>query len=512
MRTTEDADRASESLLRPTTTSSSRVCRWRRVGGGLGALVVLFGAGAALAAAFGARDGDNVAAALAFDKSAPTTTTGDSHVNIRDEWGPGPLHEVHWDAKTGFHYDAHDGSSFEKFEEKLGARMIQSTVMKYYPTRLKSDQPSFSVYYTVEDYPKTKCWKSARTGLAPEGCHTDQWPRVYNFASQPKDASLLPALDQVTLITIAEPLVDMLEHEGEDAKLEPPNWPKQQVFGMNGENATAWENLIPKIAWQGTDYRFYGPEFDGFKEDSCHHPNDCVLNQIWQRAGGGHGKANYTLAMRETLARNDITPRLRLVLNSLLDNSWIDAKFFCVARYDSRFPLRVKLGKELRVEADRKMTGDDLAKYRYHIDLGGAGGTTWTGTIHKMSLPGVLFHHETAMRDSYFDSIKPWVHYIPVAEDLRDLRQKFDWAQANPQKCKQISAAASAWVKAFNTRRALLRHNYNTLAVNLAKTIDPSKKHLVPFEKAHPSAMLGRMRQRILNGLRRAARARAAAQ
>lgn len=190
--------------------------------------------------------------------------------------------------------------------------------------------------------------------------------------------------------------------------------------------------------------------------------------------------------LRDALAGDAITPRLRLVLTSLLDDSWVDARFYCIAHYDVRFNLRVVLGKKLGVEAHQKMTGEDLAKYKYHIDLGGAGGTTWTGTIHKMSLPGVLFHHETSMRDSYFDDIKPWVHYIPVKENLSDLREKFKWAEAHPKECQRISAAASEWVKKFNTRAALLRHNYDMLAVKLKKTLDPSGSLLVPFKRAHP--------------------------
>lgn len=40
-----------------------------------------------------------------------------------------------------------------------------------------------------------------------------------------------------------------------------------------------------------------------------------------------------------------------------------------------------------------------LAKYKYHIDIGGGGGTSWTGTIQKLALPGLLFHHETPTKD-----------------------------------------------------------------------------------------------------------------
>ena len=48
--------------------------------------------------------------------------------------------------------------------------------------------------------------------------------------------------------------------------------------------------------------------------------------------------------------------------------------------------------------ADR-LSARQLAAYRYQLDLGGAGGTTWTGTLEKLAMPGMLFHHETPAMD-----------------------------------------------------------------------------------------------------------------
>ena len=45
------------------------------------------------------------------------------------------------------------------------------------------------------------------------------------------------------------------------------------------------------------------------------------------------------------------------------------------------------------------MNLEELAHYKYQIDIGGGGGTTWTGTIQKMAMPGLLFHHITPTKD-----------------------------------------------------------------------------------------------------------------
>jgi hypothetical protein len=85
--------------------------------------------------------------------------------------------------------------------------------------------------------------------------------------------------------------------------------------------------------------------------------------------------------------------------------------------------------------------------YKYHIDLGGGGGTTFTGTIEKLAMPGVLFHHVTKTMDYFHDRLKGWVHYIPVHSNLSDLRANYLWAEQNPKDAKKISDNATAFMK-----------------------------------------------------------------
>lgn len=44
----------------------------------------------------------------------------------------------------------------------------------------------------------------------------------------------------------------------------------------------------------------------------------------------------------------------------------------------------------------------------------------------------------------YYDSVKPWVHFIPVHSDLSDLAEKIAWCRQNDQKCQQIAANGRA--------------------------------------------------------------------
>ena len=95
------------------------------------------------------------------------------------------------------------------------------------------------------------------------------------------------------------------------------------------------------------------------------------------------------------------------------------------------------------------MSHCELASYRYHVDLGGNGGTTWTGTIDKLAMPGLLFHHSTPMMDSYFGSLKAGEHYVAIKEDLSDLIEKIEYYENNLQEAEKIAKAGQAWVRDF---------------------------------------------------------------
>jgi len=85
------------------------------------------------------------------------------------------------------------------------------------------------------------------------------------------------------------------------------------------------------------------------------------------------------------------------------------------------------------------------------------GGTTWTGTIEKLALPGVLFHHVTPTKDWFHDLLVPWEHYIPVETDLRDLQEKFKWAEEHPVKAKEIAVKGTAFARWMGTPEGFAR-------------------------------------------------------
>jgi hypothetical protein len=82
---------------------------------------------------------------------------------------------------------------------------------------------------------------------------------------------------------------------------------------------------------------------------------------------------------------------------------------------------------------------ESAAKYRYHLDVGGVSGTSWEGLRWKMCSGNLVFRIESDAMDWWHNMIQPWKHYIPVKEDLSDLRTQYDWVENHPDEVYDIA-------------------------------------------------------------------------
>ena len=106
---------------------------------------------------------------------------------------------------------------------------------------------------------------------------------------------------------------------------------------------------------------------------------------------------------------------------------------------------------EVRITTGNFMAGLDIAGYIYHIDMAGGAGTTWTSTIEKLAMPGLLFHRITPTKDYVHDGLVTWRHYVSVSPDLRDLEEKFNWAESHPRHAKRIGDRATEFMRHLGT-------------------------------------------------------------
>jgi hypothetical protein len=47
------------------------------------------------------------------------------------------------------------------------------------------------------------------------------------------------------------------------------------------------------------------------------------------------------------------------------------------------------------------------------------------------------------MRDFFYDELIPWVNYIPVASNMRDLSGRYQWAEEHQKEAQQIAKAGN---------------------------------------------------------------------
>ena len=83
----------------------------------------------------------------------------------------------------------------------------------------------------------------------------------------------------------------------------------------------------------------------------------------------------------------------------------------------------------------------DHCKYKYLIDIEGVGYSARSKFFLHSRRP--LFYQKRRWNEYWFWDLKEYKHYIPVANNLSDLDEKIEWAEVNPDKCKEIADNAA---------------------------------------------------------------------
>jgi len=80
-------------------------------------------------------------------------------------------------------------------------------------------------------------------------------------------------------------------------------------------------------------------------------------------------------------------------------------------------------------------------RYRFQLDIDG--NTNSWGCFNKLltGSPLLKVASRHGYRQWYYDRLKPWVHYVPVAADLSDLMARVEWLRANDQQARDIGQA-----------------------------------------------------------------------
>ena len=96
-----------------------------------------------------------------------------------------------------------------------------------------------------------------------------------------------------------------------------------------------------------------------------------------------------------------------------------------------------------------------IDRWKYLIDMQGCG---WSARLKVLlRSPRVVFLVEREYEEWFFRFLRPWVHYVPVKEDLSDLRENYYRIEGDPLLQRAIGINQRLFADTYLTRAAALR-------------------------------------------------------
>ncbi|KAL9187137.1 hypothetical protein ACHAXT_010857 [Thalassiosira profunda] len=401
------------------------------------------------------------------------------------------------------------------------APFLAAALRKNYPSRFQgAASGDWVVLLSVGDMPRIR-----RPCLFKESqyCKSDKWAPILQFGSVLADPIYMPsamAMPQSPRPFV--PCFDEFQRTGTVCQDLRPRTTfdegganAEELGGANGlktgrhfqhglvfgqemgllDGPDYWDELVPQVVWRGTDFMFLHTLFPDMRAPTYRDDIAPIEAQF------GDDKTRSAIDALWALGDDVLTPRWRGVLltseaeqesqRAALEGEdlrpWVDIRFASCNVNGQKVPASQNedfqlLQSKFGIQAvGNSMTMAEHARYRYHLDLGGGGGTTWTGTLEKLALPGVLFHHVTPTQDWYHVHLEPWVHFIPVQTDLSDLREKYEWAEAHPHEARRIAEAGTQFARDIGTVEGLAGMYHEHVVAPLGNAIaaykNPRKKY-----------------------------------
>jgi hypothetical protein len=123
--------------------------------------------------------------------------------------------------------------------------------------------------------------------------------------------------------------------------------------------------------------------------------------------------------------------RLKLCELSEMYPELIDAKYTIFTQGGEKIPYLKKFQGDT-------ISFKDQMYYKYHILIDG-NVCPYTKSGWKFFTNSLIFKPHSKWVQWYYGDLKPYVHYVPVKEDLSDLVEKLHWAQGNDAEAKKIA-------------------------------------------------------------------------
>ncbi len=113
-----------------------------------------------------------------------------------------------------------------------------------------------------------------------------------------------------------------------------------------------------------------------------------------------------------------------------------DLKISKVTQTSLKESLVIKWLKDKKIYS-KPISEKLFSKYRYYPDIPG-NSLAW-GTIRKYRYGNLVFKINSDRNLYYYRLMKEWEHYIPLEHDLKDIKEKYLWAEKNEYKAAEIA-------------------------------------------------------------------------
>jgi hypothetical protein len=157
----------------------------------------------------------------------------------------------------------------------------------------------------------------------------------------------------------------------------------------------------------------------------------------WRGAMNGNG---WISLAAEDVDNPAVMQRLRMVMR-LKDVAGTDVRFVDVARSSADFgSFAAAQGLLGRPMAAREWLGRKFA-----IDIDGYT-NTWSNLLVRLLYGCCVLKVESqfGFRQWYYDALKPFEHYVPVAADMADLEDKIEWVRSHDAEARAIAERGQA--------------------------------------------------------------------
>jgi hypothetical protein len=147
-------------------------------------------------------------------------------------------------------------------------------------------------------------------------------------------------------------------------------------------------------------------------------------------------------------------PRFHLLMVSRTHPNIVDARLtsYNVEKSQSGMALRRRL-ERLFGSPSPVLPADAFVAYKYLISTDGVG-AGWRRLPTILACGSVvLMQHR--WRQFFYPGLKPWVHYVPVNDDMSDLVERHSWMTAHPAEAARIAANGLSFAAHILTPAAL---------------------------------------------------------